>query len=107
VGEGGLAAQPLGVLAGGDQQLAGVIVADRQQLQKPGSGSTDQVGQPLVGQGRARPRAAGCAWRRLAALPAGLQRVGQTASSGRNLAQVVTNADAERSSSASRTGLAR
>jgi hypothetical protein len=31
VGEGGLAAQPLGVLAGGDQQLAGVVVADRQQ----------------------------------------------------------------------------
>jgi hypothetical protein len=31
VGEGGLAAEPLGVLAGGDEQLAGVIVADRQQ----------------------------------------------------------------------------
>jgi hypothetical protein len=29
VGEGGLAAQPLGVLAGGCQQLAGVVVADR------------------------------------------------------------------------------
>jgi hypothetical protein len=30
VGEGGLAAEPLGVLAGGDEQLAGVVGADRQ-----------------------------------------------------------------------------
>jgi hypothetical protein len=43
VGEGGLAAQPLGVLAGGDEQLAGVVVADREQLQEPGSGPTDEV----------------------------------------------------------------
>jgi hypothetical protein len=51
VGEGGLTAQPLGVLAGSRQQLAGMVVADRQQLQQPGSGPTDQGGQPLVGQG--------------------------------------------------------
>ena len=31
VGEGGLAAETLGVLAGSRQQLAGVVVADRQQ----------------------------------------------------------------------------
>src|SRR5215212_4932013 len=43
VGEGGLAAEPLGVLAGGCQQLAGVVVADREQLQEPGSGPTDEV----------------------------------------------------------------
>ena len=32
VGEGGLAAEPLGVLTGGDEQLAGMVVADREQL---------------------------------------------------------------------------
>jgi hypothetical protein len=51
VGEGGLTAQPFGVLAGGCQQLAGMVVADREQLQQPGSGPTDEDGQPLVGQG--------------------------------------------------------
>jgi hypothetical protein len=44
VGEGGLTAQPLGVLAGGCQQLAGVVVANRQQPQQPGSGPTDEGG---------------------------------------------------------------
>ena len=51
VGEGSLAAQPLGVLAGGNEQLAGMVVADREQLQEPGSGPTDEGGQPLVSQG--------------------------------------------------------
>jgi hypothetical protein len=37
VGEGGLTAQPLGVLAGGDEQLASMILADRQQPQQPGA----------------------------------------------------------------------
>ena len=44
-GEGGLAAKPLGVLAGGDDQLTGMVVADRQQPQQPGSGSTDECDQ--------------------------------------------------------------
>ena len=51
VGEGGLTAQPFGVLAGSCQQLASVVGADRQQPQQPGRGPTDQGGQPLVGQG--------------------------------------------------------
>ena len=51
MGEGSLAAQPLGVLAGGNEQLAGMVVADREQLQEPGSGPTDEGGQPLVSQG--------------------------------------------------------
>jgi hypothetical protein len=50
VGEGGLAAEPLGMLAGGGQQLAGVVDPDRQQLQEPGRGPTDQGGQLLVRQ---------------------------------------------------------
>jgi hypothetical protein len=51
VRERGLAAEPLGVLAGGDEQLAGMIVADRQQPQQPRRGLGDQLGQPLVSQG--------------------------------------------------------
>jgi hypothetical protein len=39
------------VLAGGDEQLAGVVDPDRQQLQEPGRGPTDQCGQPLISQG--------------------------------------------------------
>ena len=91
VGEGGLAAQPVGVLAGGDQQLAGMVLANREQLQQPGpsiSASSNWMRQAiacsaalLAYSGSARP-----------------------VSSGRNLAQVAINADVERSSSASRTG---
>jgi hypothetical protein len=51
VGERGLAAHPFGVLAGGGQQLAGVVVADRQQPQQPWRGLGDQLGQPMVSQG--------------------------------------------------------
>jgi hypothetical protein len=66
------------VLAGGDQQLASMVSADRQQPQQPGSGPTDEGGQPLVSQvelGFEQLNAVGdCLQRCLA----GLQWVGQT-----------------------------
>jgi hypothetical protein len=104
VGEGGLAAEPLGVLAGGDEQLAGVVVADRQQPEEPGSGSTDQLGQPLVCQVELGLEQLDAAGDRLQRCLGGRQRVGQTSFLGSDLAQVVANAEVERSSSASRTG---
>jgi hypothetical protein len=50
VGERGLAAQPLGIVAGGGQQLPCMVDADRVQLQQPGCGPADQLGEALVGQ---------------------------------------------------------
>jgi hypothetical protein len=49
VREGRLAPKSLGALAGSDQQLPGMVDADRLQLQQPGRGPSDQSGQPLVG----------------------------------------------------------
>ena len=91
-GEGGLAAQPVGVLAGGDEQLAGMVLADRR---------SQSWRSHRVDLGLEQVHAAGD---RLQRCLAGIQRVGQTSSSGRNLAQVAINADVERSLSASRTG---
>jgi hypothetical protein len=49
VGEGGLTAEPLGVVASGDQQLPGVLDADRQQPQGSWCCLGDELAQPLVG----------------------------------------------------------
>ena len=48
--ERGLSTQPLGVVACSGQQLPGMVDADRVQLQQPGCGTADQLGEPLVGQ---------------------------------------------------------
>jgi hypothetical protein len=50
VGEGGLTAQPLGVVAGGLQQLPGMLDADPQQPQGARRCLGDQLAQPLAGK---------------------------------------------------------
>jgi len=50
VGEGGLSTQPLGALAGSGQQLPSMVDPDRVQLQQPGGGPADQLGEALVGE---------------------------------------------------------
>jgi hypothetical protein len=64
--------------AGGDEQLAGVVGADRQQLQEPESGPTDQGGQPLVGQFELGLEQLDAAGDRLQRRLAGVGWVGQT-----------------------------
>ena len=91
------------MLAGGDKQLAGVVVADREQRQQPGSGPTDQGGQPPVGQGELGLELADALGDDLQRCLAGTQRVGQISLVGSEPGTGVTNADADRSSSASRT----
>jgi hypothetical protein len=49
VGEGGLTAEPVRVVAGGGEQLPGVLDADRQQPERAWRRLGDELGQPLVG----------------------------------------------------------
>ena len=103
VGKRGLTTQPLGVIAGGDQQLPGVLDADRQQAQGSRCGLGDQLAQPLVGeldlllqgQDAHRHRAQRCLGR--------LGRVGQLGKVGRSRAQAATCRAVDHPSSGSRT----
>jgi hypothetical protein len=103
VGERGLSAQPLGVVAGGGQQLSSMIDPDRVPLQQPGCGPADQLGEALVGEADLLVELVAAAGDRTQRRLAGCTGSARAASSGRNRTQVATNAATERWSRSSRS----
>jgi hypothetical protein len=74
-----LAAEPLRVIARGGQELAGVVDAERVQLQQARCGTADQLGQPLVGEADLLVKLADAQGDRAQSRPEPMDRIGKGA----------------------------